>query len=423
MSFDFFPNEQSAALLNAARKPSTAPEAGVWDGFASGTGQYAMRSLAEAGRAVSMAGAVVPILTDKLTAGDNFSGSSLTDQYFQNHDAVFNSAVDHWTPRPGEVGTAGQVAGQLVGGVMQAIISPALLVGTAQLSTAEDLVRNGVDATTANTVGAVQGASMAVGLKMPFLGQSLATRVLSGSGGNLLQGTASALASSEVLKSKGYEQDAERFNPWDLRARTLDAMLGAAFGGMAHLEAKALPKLTPTDQAALLVANQARHMEDSTPQGRPATDADTTMHVDAMRQAVDQVLRGDPVAVDALTRGMRLVPDETQYQQRAEIVDEAQRIAAQDAPLVDPITTRTEGAPMLAGTNAAEHTPASLKARQLAQEQPDLTIPTDRVNPDGTPIHIKASDAIAQADAEVVHAQSTAADLFRTAAHCLLGAL
>ncbi|NVO07883.1 MAG: hypothetical protein HXX19_19050, partial [Rhodoferax sp.] len=198
---------------------------------------------------------------------------------------------------------------------------------------------------------------------------------------------------------------------------------GAAFGGLAHLEAKAVPKLTPTDEAALLVANQARHIEDSTPQGRPATDADTAMHVDAMRQAVDQVLRDEPVAVDAITKGMRLVPDDTQFQQRIEIVEEAQRIAAQDAPLVDPITTRTEGMPELADTNTAEHTPASLKARQFVQEQPDLTIPTGLVNPDGTPIHIKAADAIAQGDAEVAHTQATAANLFATAAHCLLGAL
>lgn len=244
--------------------------------------------------------------------------------------------MDYWTPRPGEVGTAGQVAGQLAGGVMQAIISPALLVGTSQLSSAEDLVRNGVDAGTANTVGTIQGTAMAVGIKLPFLGQSLATRVLSGAGGNLAQGTAAALASSEVLKANDYDKQAEQFNPWDLRARVLDVMLGAAFGGLAHLEGKA-PKLTPTDEAALLVANQARHLEDATPQGRPATDADATMHADAMRQAIDQVLRGERVTVDALTKDMRMVPDEVQYRERAEVLEEAQRLAQQEAPIDRPI--------------------------------------------------------------------------------------
>lgn len=532
-------------------------------------------------------GALFPWRADTLTSGDNLSGTSLTDQYFQHHDEVFNNAVDHWTPRPGEVGTAGQVAGQLAGGVMQAIISPALLVGTAQMSSAEDLVRNGVDANTANTVGGIQGVSMAVGLKLPFLGQSLATRVLSGAGGNLVQGTATALASSQVLKAQGHASEAERFNPWDLRARTLDVMMGAAFGGLAHLEAKGASKLTPqqdyqlflaefgltqekvdasmnnksdlipmpkgvskierlkspiegdgmfttekvgdgellapgriggmrtpagrftnhsnepnaelrphpngdldlvalgtieagkevvidyrqaaevngsglknatklppTDEAALLVANQARHMEDSTPQGRPATDADATMHTDAMRQSIEQVLRGETVTVDGLTKDMRMVADDAQLQQRTEFTDELQRIAALDAPIGEPIPPKIgadsmpvlprNAAPndlmgavkqfvnhMLGGEdtqqrpeiNPADHDPASLKARQFAQDQPELTIPTNHVDANGNPIHLRASDAIAMADAEVAHAQSTAASLFKTAAHCLLGVL
>lgn len=424
--FDLFPNEQGATLLNAARKPSTTPEPGVFDNFASGAGQYAMRSLAEAGRAVSMAGAVVPIATDALVGDDNFSGKSLTDRYFENHNEIFNKAVDHWTPKPGEVGAAGQIAGQLAGGVMQAIISPALLVGTTQLSTAEDLVREGVDSGTAQAVGGIQGASMAVGIKLPFLGNTLAKRVLSGAGGNLVQGTVAAGASSGVLNAEGYEQSAERFNPWDLRARTLDVMLGAAFGGLAHVGAKGTvqeaPKLTPTDEAALLVANQARHIEDVTPQGRPATDADATMHADAMRQAIDQVLRGETVTVDALVKDMRMVPDEAQYQQRAEIMSEAQRIAEQVAPF-DPIVPKMEPTRPLADNIPMEGDPASIQARRFATEQPDLTIPTNRADADGNPVTMRAADAIALADAEVAHAQATAANLFKTAANCLLGAL
>lgn len=444
MSFDLFPNEQGATLLNAARHPSTAPDPGVFDNFASGAGQYTMRSLAEAGRALDMAGAVFPIMADKVTGG-----TVRQDQYFKEHDEVFNNAVDYWTPRPGEVGTAGQVAGQLAGGVMQAVISPALLVGTSQLSSAEDLVRNGVDAGTANTVGAIQGTAMAVGIKLPFLGQSLATRVLSGAGGNLAQGTAAALASSEVLKANDYEKQAEQFNPWDLRARTLDVMLGAAFGGLAHMEARGAPKLTPTDEAALLVANQARHLEDATPQGRPVTDADATMHAEAMRQAIDQVLRGERVTVDAMTKDMRMVPDEVQYRERAEVLEEAQRLAQQEAPIEMPILPKIGAEPMVegqgtlagavkqfvgrllagdqteqaAGIMPAEHDPASLKARQFALEQPDLAISTNHVDADGNPVTLKAADAIALADAEVAHAQATAANLFKTAAHCLLGVL
>lgn len=550
MSFDLFTNEQNATLLNAARHPSMSPEASTWDGFASGAGKYAMRSLAEVGRAVDMAGAVFPIMADKITGG-----TAQQDQYFSEHDAVFNNAVDHWTPRPGEVGAAGQIAGQLAGGVMQAIVSPALLVGTTQLSSAEDLVREGVDSTTAQIAGGIQGVNMAVGIKLPYLGKTLATRLLSGSGGNLLQGTAGAFATSEVLKGQGYEQQAERYNPWDLRTRALDVMLGAAFGGLAHIssantdrsitpqqdyqrylaetglteqriqemmaaekvapfppgsskiekgpsklagegmfasdeigaggfvapvrvdglrtpagrytnhsnnpnvefrrnsngdldayaihpikagdevfvnyrqagevniESNPVRNLSPTDEAAILVANQARHMEDATPQGRPATDADATRHADAMRQAVDQVLRGESVTVDATVKGMHMIPDEAQHRQRVEVMDEAQRIAAQEVPAEAPIVTKMDPNPQMAEGIPLDHDPAALMARRTAADYPDMTIPTTRTADDGSTVTIKASDAIAMADAEVAHARSTAANIFKTAANCLIGAL
>lgn len=413
-------------------------------------------------------------------------------------------------------------------------------------------MRQGVDGSTAATVGMIQGASMAVGIKLPYLGQSLATRVLSGAGGNLVQGVVGALASSEVLKDGGYGRQAEPFNPWDLRARALDVMLGSAFGAMAHMGAAStnrgitpqedyqrflsetglteqrvqelmadepvvplppevtrikkgaspiadegmiatedmaagdliaparlsgvkteagryinhsnnpnaevraknngdlevyalhpiganeevlvnyrqvgevngseLRGLTPTEEAALLVANQARHIEDATSYGRPASDADATMHADALLRAVDQVLRGTQVVVDDIVRDMRMVPDDARHQQQMEIMAEAQRIAEQEGQFnsIQPKTTSTG---LLADDIPANSDPTSIQARRLATEQPDLTIPTSRVDADGNPVTMRAADAIAQADADVVNAQATAANLFRTAANCLLGAL
>lgn len=414
MSFDLVTNEQDATLLNAARRPSLGPEPGVFDNFFSGAGRYSMRGMAEAGRALDLAGAVFPMVHDAVVGG-----TENQDQYFKEHDELFNGAVDYWTPKPGEVGTAGQITGQLAAGVMQAIVSPALLVGTSALGSGEDLVREGVDGRTAAGVGIVQGAAAGVGLKLPFLGRNLLTRVLSGAGGNVLQGAAAAGASAQVLKAGGYDEQAQRFDPWDARGRVLDAMLGAAFGGMAHLDAR----LSPTDEAALLVANQARHVEDATPQGRPATDVDATMHANAMREALEQVLRGDRVAVDHLTQGMRLEPAEALTRQRTEVADEAARLSAEEAPEAAPIQPKVQ--PEVPATDAtpAEHSAASIKARQAVLDHPDLTIPTARADADGNPVTIRASDAIALADAEAAHAQAVAPNVFKTAAYCLLGAL
>lgn len=453
MSFDFFPNEESATLLNAARHPSTTPEAGTWDNFASGAGQYAMRSLAEVGRAVDMAGAVFPIAVDAVTGG-----TERQDQYFAEHDAVFNRAVDYWTPQPGEVGAAGQIAGQLAGGVLQAIVSPAMLVGTAQLSTAEDLTRQGVDAGAANVVGDIAGIGTAIGVKLPFLGKTLASRVLTGAGGNVVQGAAMAGASHLVLDAAGNPQQAAQYDPLDLRARLLDAMLGAAFGGLAHLDASGkptkTPKLTATDEAALLVANQARHMEDATLSGRPATDADLTMHTQAMRQAVEQILRGELVQVDGIVKDMNIVPDEAMLRQRTEIADELRRVALAETPTGKPIepvkampvetapeapTVATQAMDAVRNTlgkvfgmelpqpdatiPASATDPAIGKARQAVKQNPDMVVPTGDMAPDGSPVRVRAADALARAEAELTQTKATAGNIFRAAATCLLGAL
>lgn len=420
MSFDFFANEQSATLLDASRHPSVAPEPSTWTGFGTGAAQYTMRGLAETGRAIDMLGAAFPVAIDAVTGG-----TERQDQYFREHDEIFNRAVEYWTPNPGEVGMAGQITGQLASGVLQAFINPAVLVGTAQLSTSEDLVKQGVDAATATAVGGIVGAGTAAGIKMPFLGKTLVSRVGTGATGNVIQGVATAGAANAVLSASGDAQQAEQYDPWDVQARTLDIMLGAAFGGLAHIEAKgAKPNLKPSDEAALLVANQARHVEEATPHGRPATEVDATMHAEAMRTAIDQVLRGDTVAVDGIVRDMQLVPDEAHARQRAEVAGEMQRILEQEAVAAVPdVPVPPKPFTPMAEINPVEHTAAGLKARQFVTDNPDMLMPTGMVDAEGTPVNLRAADAINLADAEMAYAQNVAPNVFQTVAKCLLGAL
>lgn len=420
MSFDFFANEQNATLLDASRHPSTNPEPSTWTGFGTGAAQYTMRGLAETGRAIDLLGAAFPVAIDAVTGG-----TERQDQYFREHDEIFNRAVEYWTPGPGEVGTAGQITGQLASGVLQAVINPAVLVGTAQLSTAEDLSRQGVDAATANTVGGIVGAGTAVGLKMPFLGKSLVSRVGTGAAGNVIQGVATAGAANAVLSASGDTQQAEQYDPWDVQARTLDVMLGAAFGGLAHIETKgAKLNLKPSDEAALLVANQARHAEEATSHGRPATEVDATLHAEAMRTALDQVLRGESVAVDGMVKDMQLVPDDAHARQRAEVADEAQRILEQEAMTAVPdVPEPPKPFTPMAEINPVEHSVAGLKARQFASDQPDMLMPTALVDAEGNPVHLRAADALNLADAEMAYAQNVAPNVFQTVAKCLLGAL
>lgn len=412
MSFDFFPNEQQATMKAAGRQPSLTRDPGVWGNFLPGAARYGMRSLAEAARAVDMAGAAFPVVIDAVTGG-----TARQDQYFREHDEVFNSAVDYWTPRPGEVGAAGQITGQLLGGLAQAVVSPGLLVGTAQLSTAEDLVRQGVDAGAANLVGDIAGIGAAVGLRLPFLGKTLASRVGSGAGGNVVQGAATAGASRAVLNAAGSTEQAQQFDPFDIKARALDAALGAAFGGLAHVSAR----MTPTDEAALMVANQARHMEASTLPGLPVGDVDATAHVQALRGAVEQLLRGEPVTVDQALRGAEFVSDPALMRDRIEVGDEITRLAREQAagdPIPAPV--RPEA---LADSAALELDPVAARARQVAAENPDMLVPLGEMLPDGTPAAARAGDLLARADAELQAAEGLGPEIYRTAAACMLGAI
>src|SRR4030067_1469221 len=109
---------------------------GAFDGFFRGAGQFAMKGFAEGGRALSVAGGAAPVLYDAVNGGTEAS-----DRYFKWHDETFGDAVDYWTPKPGEVGLAGQVAGTLLSTLPMVIASPSLTVAKTQLSTAEDPTR------------------------------------------------------------------------------------------------------------------------------------------------------------------------------------------------------------------------------------------------------------------------------------------
>ena len=331
------PDEQAARTRQQLAMPVqlAQPKAGVFNNVVSGTGSYFMRSMAEAGRGLSMAAAVVPIVADKLTAGDNMSGESLTDSYFKWHDEMFNRAVDHWTPKPGEVGAAGEVLGGLGGGIVQFLANPALALNTAQMSTSEDLVRQGVDAKAAVGAGTIAAAGTAVGMKVPVAGKNLAQRVASGVAGNVAQSVVVAGSTQALLKGSGApDQVAEQFNPWDLKGWTIDALLGAAFGVKEHMGVMADAPMTQAQKDALLLLNQARHMDDIATPNRPAAPEDLNRGVTAVRTAIDQMLRGEPVAVEGLAPKISPRPLATETPEFKAWFGDSKVVGADGKPLV-----------------------------------------------------------------------------------------
>lgn len=309
---------------------------GAFDGFFRGTGQVAMKGFAEGGRALSMAGAAFPVLYDAVTGGTEAS-----DSYFRGHDDTYNSAVDYWTPKPEEVGIAGQVTGTLLSTIPMVIASPGAAVAKTQMSTSEDLVRAGVDSTKAQTVGAVHGASLGFGVWLPILGKNMTQRVLIGGAlANVVQGAATRGISGEILE--GTPADGQ-FKAFDGEQLSLDVLLGLAFGATAHISPKQraqgaeawekigawAERLKPSDVDALAVLRQAQHLNVDSVGGKVQDLTDIDAHVARARKAIDQMSRDESVNVDDFPAA-RIVPDQARQAENEvrfkDMVVEAERV-------------------------------------------------------------------------------------------------
>lgn len=375
MSFDLF--SQEAAARVSAMPMVSAPEPGAFKNFLGGTATVAMQGFAKAGRSIDLLGALGPIATDAITGG-----TERQDRYFKEHDDVFGRAVDFWTPKPGEVGAAGEIAGQLLSAIPLVIGSPSAFVGTTQLGVAEDLVRKGVDATKAQAVGGVQAAGMGVGIWLPILGQNLWQRVaLGGAGFNALQGVVTRGASGAILEGTAAADDFKAFDPQQL---TLDVLLGAAFGTLAHLSPAQRAQgaetwsrikewagtLDPSQVDAIATLRQAQHLNVDSAPGRPETNIDLDRHVQAMRKAIDDLVNDRPVNVTELVDGAKFLPDAERAKFQQAMADE---LATQARTLIE------EGAARGAARADAEGTPGFLRSaeQQLALREQDPAMHPD----------------------------------------------
>ena len=304
MSFELY-GEETAARINTLR-PTDKAEAGLFEG----TGRMVMQGFAKTGRALSLAAAPLAMAFEKSP-----NSTELQDSYFKKREEVFQGAVDHWTPKPNEIGAAAEVVGPLLSMIPQVFASPALAIASTQLSTAEDLVRKEVDTTKAQQVGAVQAAGLALGIWVPIFGRTLAERVLAGGVGfNVAQGAAMRAASGELLEGTPAAGD---FKTLDATALTLDVLLGAAFGGLAHIhpgmraEGEAWQKrisdmvsrLKPSEVDALVALKAGEHLNVDSMPGKPVDLVDTDAHVQRIRQAIDDLANDRPVSVEDMPAG------------------------------------------------------------------------------------------------------------------------
>lgn len=406
--FDLDTSGQSALDEEAAANPLSITETsvGVFDNLSSGIGQGIMRGGARVGQFIGMAGAVIPMAIDKA------AGTDYTDDYFKTLDDTVNNAVDYWTPNAAETGMAGRVLGglsEIALPLMAGAGNPTLLLGAQQMGVATDLVRQGVSAEKANAAGVVQGISTAVGLKLPFLGKSLLSRMVSGAGGNLVTNAGAAAIQHQIT---GLEQ----FNPFDLEARAVDVLTGIAFGGLAHVQMK------PADIAAVAAANDAKHFQLDSAPGRPMDEASSVAHQKAMEKAINDTLAGEKVTAPMDVQDAAFVPREPAAVPESVTKDYADVDSAIKAQAIDEAATVTPPPkPELKPSEGAGTTQADpiVSSAQQTLLKSDFHLPTGEIDADGNARTIPARELLAQADEQVKIAQ-TDAKAFDAAVNCFL---
>lgn len=389
------------------------------------------RGGARAAQAVGLAGGGLLSLVED-------QPGALTDPYFRTLDKYVGDAVDYWTPGANEVGTAGRILGGFAEMALPLMVSggdPALLIGTSELGGAQDLAKQGASNTGAIAGGVIQGLSTAAGFKIPFLGKTLASRLVSGAAGNLAVNAGATVAEREALKLTGDTKQAQQFDPLDLEARAVDVLSGLAFGGLAHLAA-------PSVRDAAATAANAKHFQEDTAPGRPADIAASVSHQSAMEAAIRDTLEGKPVDLsrtgvqdaDFIARPRVLdhledIPEELKGVDQA--IKESTEPNPERVPLESPEGSITKDVPDLKRGSVPESTaqagaevgtdlagqgvhpdgetpePVVLAARQAVAEK-DFPIPTGETDTEGRMVTRSAREMLAEADQGVAKAQNDA---------------
>lgn len=399
---------QQDAIANGVDITADVPPT-FFEGTGSGIGQGIMRGGAKVGQFIGMAAAAPVVLYDKA------AGTEHADSMFSFLDDTVNNAVDYWTPDANSVGTAGRVLGglsEIALPLMAGAGNPALMIGSQEMGTATDLVRQGANANAATLVGVTQGLSTAIGFKLPFLGSAFLQKAASGAAGNLATNTAASAASQKLLSgSLGTPEQREQFDPFDYEARLTDVLTGIAFGAVAHLGDR-----PPSVRDAATVAANAKHFQQDTAPGIPVDHASSVAHQDAMESAVNSLLKGEPVSV---------APESAQFLKRPSI-DSAPELKADlveydsdptvELPALNEATVPFEPSEVSSKVETKEVDPIVTSAREVAKLV-DHQIPIQ--DEAGNVSTIGARDLLARSDEAVKQAENDSKG-FLAAATCFL---
>lgn len=251
-----------------------------------------------------------------ITAGNVLGGGDGASSINEEEEAAVKQRVDaigadtaqatiSLRPDPASVGMAGQIISEaaailprtalatLAGGPVAGAVAAGAPAGfTGKYVGMEE----GLDESTATLKGVIDAATIGVGAILPAarfvkpvlgdLGIAIGANVALGAVGRGLTG--------ELLEGGGYTAQAEQYKAMDATGLATDAILGAAFFGMG----RASMRRPNTQQVqAALTENNARHFDVETAPGLPTDPRSAVSHQDALRTAIEQINRGEPVVL------------------------------------------------------------------------------------------------------------------------------
>ncbi|MNJ10073.1 hypothetical protein D3C77_42270 [compost metagenome] len=208
-------------------------------------------------------------------------------------------------PDPTEVGVVGQILGEaaailprtVAGAVAAGPVGAALAAGApAGYSGKQVAMAEGIDEETASLKGLIDAGTVGIGAILPaarFVGPVLGDAAIA-VGANVGLGMAGRGATAAILESGGYTTQAAQYRVMDGTALATDAILGAAFFGIG----RAGMRKPTTDQVdAALTERTTQHFDVDAAPGAPVDPRSAMSHQEALRTAIGQLSRGEPVAV------------------------------------------------------------------------------------------------------------------------------
>lgn len=214
-------------------------------------------------------------------------------------------AVMELRPDPAEVGVVGQILGEaaailprtVAGTIVAGPIGGAVAAGApAGYSSKQVGMAEGLDESTATLKGVLDATTVGIGAIMPaarFVGPVLGDAAIA-VGANVGLGAAGRGLTAQLLEGGGYTAQAAQYRAMDGTAMATDAILGAAFFGIGRAGMR-----RPTTQQvdAALTERTAQHFDVDTAPGAPINPRSSVAHQEALKAAIDQLQRGEPVVL------------------------------------------------------------------------------------------------------------------------------